>query len=116
MTALSPHAFGLALPPGAEMIGLHIEAAYRLFGRSRLSEREAAVVRLVLRGHSSKAIARMLGNSPETVKVYRKRIHTKLGLGSAGELFVLFMAAVCAMPAGSDDDPLTFLPDDFMPR
>ena len=116
MTALTPHAFGPALPAGAGTIGLHVDAAYRHFGRSRLSEREAEVVRLVLRGYSSKAIARKLGNSPETVKVYRKRIHTKLGLGSAGELFVLFMAAVCAMPAGSEDDPLIFLPGDFMPQ
>lgn len=105
MTALPPHAFGRA----DGMIGLHIEAAFRQFGASCLSDREAAVARLILRGHSSKVIARMLGNSPETVKVYRKRIHTKLGLGSTGELFSLFMAALCATPEGSVDDPLLHL-------
>lgn len=116
MTALSPHAFGLAPPPGAEVIGLHIEAAHRHFGSSRLSEREAEIVRLILKGHSSKAIARMLGNSPETVKVHRKRVYTKLGLGSAGELFSLFMAAVCVTPPGSLLDPLQFLPSGFKPE
>lgn len=111
MTALGPHDFAAPLPTGA--IGQHIETAFRQFGASRLSDREAEVARLILRGHSSKAIARVLGNSPETVKVYRKRIHTKLGLGSAGELFSLFMAALCATPEGSMDDPLCHLPKDF---
>lgn len=107
MTALPPDAFGLLLPEGA--IGLHIEAAFQHFGSSCLSLREAEVVRLILRGHSSKVIARMLGNSPETVKVYRKRIHTKLALGSTAELFSLFMAALCATPQGAGDDPLSYL-------
>lgn len=101
MTALPPNAFAVH---GA--MGLHIEAAMRCFGTSRLSDREAAVARLILQGHSSKVIARILGNSPETVKVFRKRIHTKLGLASSAELFSLFLAALCAAPEGTDDDPL----------
>ncbi len=109
MTALAPHDFGLMVPVGA--IGLHIEAALCRFGASRLSDREAAVARLILRGHSSKGIARLLGNSPETVKVHRKRIHTKLGLASAGGLFSLFMASLCATPEGSTRDPLFYLPN-----
>lgn len=104
MTALPPHAFA-----HTGTIGQHVMAAMAQFGTSRLSEREAEVARLILQGHSSKAIARMLGNSPETIKVYRKRIHTKLGLASSGQLFTLFMSALCAMPEGGDDDPLTHL-------
>ncbi|MGH6806890.1 MAG: helix-turn-helix transcriptional regulator, partial [Ensifer adhaerens] len=33
--------------------------------------------------------ARHLGNSPETVKVHRKRIYSKLKISSQGELFSL---------------------------
>lgn len=105
MTALPPHAFDRA--PGA--LGQHIEAALCRFATSRLSDRESEVARLILKGHSSKVIARMLGNSPETVKVFRKRIHTKLGLATSAELFSLFLAALCAAPQGSTDDPLRYL-------
>ena len=104
MTALPPHAFAVT---GA--MGQHVTAAMEHFGTSRLSEREVEVARLILLGHSSKVIARMLGNSPETVKVFRKRIHTKLGLATSAELFSLFLAALCAAPHGSTDDPLIHL-------
>jgi DNA-binding CsgD family transcriptional regulator len=104
MTALPPNAFATH---GA--MGLHVTAALAHFGTSRLSEREAEVARLILQGHSSKVIARMLGNSPETVKVFRKRIHTKLGLATSAELFTLFLAALCAAPQGMIDDPLIHL-------
>ena len=59
----------------------------------KLSLREAEVVRLMLKGHSTKSMARLMGNSPETVKVHRKRIYSKLGIGSQGELFSRFMGA-----------------------
>ena len=104
MTALPPQAFALH-----GSMGPHVMAAMAQFGTSRLSAREAAVARLILQGHSSKVIARMLGNSPETVKVFRKRIHTKLGLASSAELFSLFLAALCAAPQGTTDDPLIHL-------
>lgn len=102
MSALPPRAF----VTGHGAIGHHVMAAMSHFGASRLSDREAEVARLILQGHSSKVIARMLGNSPETVKVFRKRINTKLGLASSAELFSLFLAALCAAPEGADDDPL----------
>jgi DNA-binding CsgD family transcriptional regulator len=104
MTALPPSAFSVH---GA--MGLHVMSAMAHFGTSRLSEREAEVARLILQGHSSKVIARMLGNSPETVKVFRKRIHTKLGLATSAGLFSLFLSALCAAPHGTDDDPLIYL-------
>ena len=104
MTALPPNAF-----PAQGSMGLHVMAAMAHFGTSRLSEREAEVAQLILQGHSSKVIARMLGNSPETVKVFRKRIHTKLGLATSAELFSLFLSALCAAPQGSTDDPLIHL-------
>jgi DNA-binding CsgD family transcriptional regulator len=105
MTALPPRAF--AVTPG--IMGLHVMAALTHFGTSRLSDREAEVARLILQGHSSKVIAQMLGISPETVKVFRKRIHTKLGLATSAELFSLFLAALCVAPHGTNDDPLIHL-------
>ncbi len=104
MTALPPNAF-----TAQGSMGLHVMAALTHFGTSRLSDREAEVARLILQGHSSKGIARKMGNSPETVKVFRKRIHTKLGLATSAELFSLFLAALCAAPNGTTDDPLIHL-------
>ena len=105
MTALPPDAF-----TAQGSMSLHVMAAMAHFGTSRLSEREAEVARLILHGHTSKEIARILGNSPETVKVYRKRIHTKLRLATSAELFSLFLLALCAAPHGATDDPLIHLP------
>lgn len=103
MTALPPDAFA---PQGA--MGRHVVSTMARFGTSRLSDREE-VARLILQDHTSKVIARMLGNSPETVKVFRKRIHTKLGLATSAELFTLFLTALWASPQGTPDDPLIHL-------
>jgi DNA-binding CsgD family transcriptional regulator len=59
-----------------------------------LCGREAEVTSFLLRGFSNKLIARELGISPETVKVYRKRINRKLGTNSAREVFALFFGEV----------------------
>jgi len=98
---------------GSGRIGLHLEKSFERFGHSVLSAREAEIVQLILKGHSSKSIARELGNSPETVKVHRKRIHTKLGIASQGELFSLFLDALGRTPPNAQDDPLTYLTDQF---
>lgn len=68
----------------------------------KLSTREAEVVRLMLKGHSTKSMARLLGNSPETVKVHRKRIYSKLGICSQGELFSRFMGEMDWVPLAQD--------------
>lgn len=52
----------------------------------RLSEREAEVVRLTARGHTSKEIAESLGLSPRTLETYKARAMTKLSLGSRADL------------------------------
>ena len=70
---------------------------FERMGLPKLSLREAEVVRMMLKGHSSKSMARLFGISPETVKVHRKRIYSKLGLTSQGELFSLFVSTL-AMP------------------
>jgi len=52
-----------------------------------LTAREQEVVRLMLGGYSSEAIASTLGISRHTVKDHRKNIFRKLGIGSLAELF-----------------------------
>jgi DNA-binding CsgD family transcriptional regulator len=57
-----------------------------------LSRREQEIVTLVLKGHSTYAIAAMLGLSPNTVKVHRRQIYAKLKISSQVELFHLFLS------------------------
>ena len=97
-------------------MGLHLEKTFERFGTSLLSCREAEIVRLILKGHSSKSIARVLGNSPETVKVHRKRIFVKLNITSQGELFSLFLDALNRTPANANQDPLEYLETAITPR
>lgn len=71
-----------------------VERALASFGAPLLTEREMAIARLVLRGNSSKAIAERLAISPETVKVHRRHLYSKLGISSQPELFSLFLQAL----------------------
>ncbi|SMG00623.1 helix-turn-helix transcriptional regulator [Burkholderia singularis] len=75
-------------------LAVRVERALARFGAERLSEREMAIARLVLRGNSSKAIAERLSISPETVKVHRRHLYSKLGIASQPELFSLFLQAL----------------------
>ncbi len=71
-----------------------VALAFERFNACKLSTREAEIVRLMLKGHSTKSMARLLGNSPETVKVHRKRVYAKLKISSQGELFSMFLGAL----------------------
>ena len=71
-----------------------LRQAFAAFGRHRLTPREGEVVAMVLRGHSSEAIAAALDIAPGTVKIHRKNIYAKLGIGSQAELFSVFLAAL----------------------
>jgi DNA-binding CsgD family transcriptional regulator len=48
----------------------------------------------VLRGHSSEAIGDALGIASGTVKIHRKNIYAKLGIGSQAELISMFLASL----------------------
>ncbi len=93
---------------GTGGIGSHLEQSFEMFGTSMLSAREAQIVRLILKGHSTKSIARILGSSPDTVKVHRKRIYAKMNIASQGELFSIFLAALSRTPPNSQEDPLVY--------
>ncbi|CAH2807437.1 MAG: Transcriptional regulator, LuxR family [uncultured Caballeronia sp.] len=59
-------------------------------GRGALTAREIEVAMLSLNGFSSRAIAKKLTISFETVRAHKKHIYLKLGIGSQSELFALF--------------------------
>jgi DNA-binding CsgD family transcriptional regulator len=96
---------------GGSGLAAQLEEAFGNFGASLLSPREQEIARLILRGHSSKAMARMFDCSPETVKVHRKRLYAKLNLNSQGELLSLFLRALANAPADAAADPLESLPE-----
>jgi DNA-binding CsgD family transcriptional regulator len=70
----------------------------------RLSRREAKVVRLMLKDHFTKSMARLMGNSLERVKVHRKRSSSKLGICSQGELFSRFSGTQGCAPISEGQD------------
>lgn len=67
---------------------------YRNFGSDVLTQREREITRLLLRGHSTKSVARELGIAPGTVMVHKRNLFTKLGITSQYELFCKFIDAL----------------------
>lgn len=61
------------------------------FGRDRLSPREAEIVQMVLKGHSSLSISLTLGIAVPTVKTHRQNAYAKLGIATQQELFYSFL-------------------------
>lgn len=64
---------------------------FERFGESVLTDRERQISQLLLRGHSSKAIARVLKIAPGTVMVHKRNLFAKLQISSQYELFSLFI-------------------------
>lgn len=61
------------------------------FGRELLSGREATILQMVLKGHSSRSIALNLGIALATVKTHRQNAYAKLGIATQQELFAAFL-------------------------
>ena len=61
------------------------------FGQDALTKREREISQLLLRGHSSKSIARVLNIAPGTVMVHKRNLFSKLGVTSQYELFSIFI-------------------------
>lgn len=78
-------------PRSEQDLDYKIHAAFDHFGAHILTGREQEIVRLLLRGHSSASVAEHLSISPGTVKIHRKNIYAKLGIGSQAELLGLFI-------------------------
>jgi DNA-binding CsgD family transcriptional regulator len=65
-----------------------------VWGRLDLTAREAAIVELVLQGHSSEAVGRRLGIATGTVKVHRRNVYRKLGISSQTQLLSLCLKSM----------------------
>ena len=66
------------------------------FGATLLTQREREITQLLLRGHSTKSIARELDIAPGTVMVHKRNLFGKLGITSQYELFSRFIDALRA--------------------
>lgn len=97
---------GVAHDSRAVDVGGALDAAFRNFGTSVLTDRECEVVHLVLRGHSTKSLAGRLGIAPATAKIHRRNIYEKLDISSQSELFHMFIDAVASHDGGAAQDPL----------
>lgn len=62
-----------------------------------LTPRQSETAFLILRGHSSDSAARILGVSPQTVKVFRKQLYARCGISSQAELFVMMMPILASL-------------------
>ena len=51
-------------------------------------------------------MARVLGISPETVKIHRRNLYSKTNVNTQSELFSVFLDALSNTELGSDEDPL----------
>lgn len=69
----------------------HLTECFDRFGENILTERERQISQLLLRGHSSKSIARELNIAPGTVMVHKRNLFAKLDISSQYELFSLLI-------------------------
>lgn len=69
---------------------------FRNFGESILTQREREITQLLLRGYSTKSIARELDIAPGTVMVHKRNLFAKLGITSQYELFSSFIDKLSA--------------------
>jgi len=69
-----------------------MKRALKTFASGVLAQREREITDLILRGHSSQAIADQLKISVGTVKVHRKNIHNRLNTSTHAEIFTHFIA------------------------
>lgn len=69
-----------------------MKRALKTFASGVLTQREREITDLILRGHSSQAIADLLKISAGTVKVHRKNIHNRLNTSTQAEIFTQFIA------------------------
>ena len=76
---------------GVENMHQRLTTCFENFGEGTLTQREREITQLLLRGYSSKSIARELGIAPGTVMVHKRNLFSKLGITSQYELFSSFI-------------------------
>lgn len=73
------------------LIHQRLTECFENFGDNVLTQREREITKLLLRGHSSKSVARELDIAPGTVMVHKRNLFSKLGITSQYELFSKFI-------------------------
>jgi len=76
---------------GADDVHQRLTDCFANFGETILTRREREISQLLLRGHSSKSVARVLKIAPGTVMVHKRNLFAKLGISSQYELFSLLI-------------------------
>ncbi len=89
-------------PVTDDRVHRRLTECFEQFGASVLTEREQQISQLLLRGYSSKSIARELNIAPGTVMVHKRNVFSKLGISSQYELFSLL---ITALESGSRHTP-----------
>ena len=77
--------------PRRDAVHRRLTECFERFGESVLTERERQISQLLLKGHSSKSVARELSLAPGTVMVHKRNLFAKLGISSQYELFSRFI-------------------------
>ncbi|MDN3522921.1 helix-turn-helix transcriptional regulator [Halomonas ramblicola] len=77
--------------------------ALATFGEALLTTRERQVAALMVQGLAPDEIAERLEITPGTVKNHRKRLYARIGIGSRGELFRLFLNHAVTLVAREGD-------------
>ena len=75
---------------------LKLTRCFDRFGEGVLTERERQITQLLLRGHSTKSVARELHIAPGTVMVHKRNLFSKLDISSQYELFSRFIDTLTA--------------------
>lgn len=75
----------------AAPVDQQIQRSFQHFGAGVLTPREREVAEYTLKGYSAEAICQILGISSGTVRIHRRNIYAKLGIGSQGALFARFI-------------------------
>jgi len=73
---------------------LRLTRCFDNFGADVLTDRERQITQLLLRGHSTKSIARELEIAPGTVMVHKRNLFAKLDISSQYQLFSRFIDAL----------------------
>lgn len=76
---------------GSDNLHRRLTECFERFGEAVLTDRERQISQLLLRGHSSKSVARELNIAPGTVMVHKRNLFSKLGISSQYELFSLYI-------------------------
>ena len=78
----------------SESVHKRLTKCFDNFGEGLLTDRERQITQLLLRGHSTKSVARELEIAPGTVMVHKRNLFLKLGITSQYELFSRFIDSI----------------------